>query len=100
MNLPAWLCLALFACSAAAQPAPPDYGFNFITIRDVGNPAYDREDPRGFTLGRGSVGYEYRIAQTEVTSAQFAEFLNAWGSSGGGFGVFGPFYWGGFYDGS
>lgn len=100
MKHTALLVVATVASSVTAQPAPPDYGFNFITIGDAGNPAYDREDPRGFTLGRGSVGYEYRIAQTEVTSAQFAEFLNAWDSSGGGFGVFGAFYWGGFYDGS
>lgn len=88
------------ASSTSAQPAPPDYGFNFITIGDAGNPAYDGFDLFGLVSGRGSVGYEYRIAQTEVTSAQFAEFLNAWDSSGGGFGVIGAFYWGGFYDGS
>ena len=76
MNLAARLCLALFASSTAAQPAPPDYGFNFITIGDVGNAAYDGPDVRGFVTGRGSVDYEYRIARTEVTKAQFIEFLN------------------------
>lgn len=85
---------------ACGQNVTPDYGFNFITIGDAGNRAYDGYDLFGAVSGRGSVGYEYRIAQTEVTSDQFAEFLNAWDSSGGGFGVFGAFYWGGYYDGS
>jgi len=101
MNRQAASLVALIALPAAAQgPPPPDYGFNFITIGDVGNSAYDREDPRGRTIGRGSVDYEYRIAQTEVTSVQFAEFLNAWDSSGGSPGALGAFFWGGFHDGT
>ena len=72
------LCAAITISGAAsAQPAPPDYGFNFVTIGDVGNAGYTGLDPfRNFT-GRGRVDYEYRIARTEVTSAQYAEFLNA-----------------------
>jgi len=95
--------LALIACIATAQAAaqaPPDYGHNFITISDAGNAAYDREDNLGFTTGRGSVDYEYRIAQTEVTSAQFVDFLNGWRSSGGALNALGASNWGGFFDGS
>ncbi|MCA9274260.1 MAG: hypothetical protein KDA31_14590, partial [Phycisphaerales bacterium] len=68
--------LSVCAFPATAQPAPPDYGFNFITIGDVGNAAYDGPDQRGVVTGRGSVDYEYRIARTEVTTGQFVEFLN------------------------
>jgi len=70
-------------CAAGAMGrgggAPADYDFDFVTIGDVNNPAY----PGGPALldfpraGRGSVGYEYRIARTEVTTAQYLEFLNA-----------------------
>lgn len=65
--------------TSASQPTPPpDYGFNFITIGDANNPAYPGGpvalgSPRA---GRGSVGYEYRIARTEVSTAQYLEFLN------------------------
>jgi len=62
---------------ANAQAAPPDYGFNFITIGDAGNPAYDGPDERGWVTGRGSVEYEYRIARTEVTTEQYVEYMNS-----------------------
>ena len=63
--------------SAAAQQAPPDYGHNFITIGDVGNPGYTGLDPFMDMTGRGAVNYEYRISRTEVTSGQYADYLNA-----------------------
>lgn len=71
------LIVVAVALPAAAQPSPPDYGFNFVTIGDVGNPGYNGFDPFGRLSDRGGVDYEYRISQTEVTSAQYAEFLNA-----------------------
>ena len=43
--------------------------FNWAEIGNAGNTADD--------TGYGSVGYEYRIATTEVTNAQYMEFLNA-----------------------
>jgi len=61
---------------ATAQQATPDYDFNFITIGDVGNAAYDGFDRDGHVIGRGSVDYEFRMARTEVTTAQYVEFLN------------------------
>ncbi len=43
--------------------------FDWATVGNAGNAA----DTTGF----GAVAYEYRIATTEVTNAQYAEFLNA-----------------------
>ena len=43
--------------------------FDWATIGNAGNAA----DSTGY----GAVSYEYRIATTEVTNAQYAEFLNA-----------------------
>lgn len=64
------------ALPALAQPAPLDYGFNFVTIGDPANAPYTGFDRDGHVTGHGSVGYEYRIARTEVTTAQYIEFLN------------------------
>lgn len=84
---------------ASAQVTPPDYGFNFITIGDVGNAAYQGNDPRGLTGGRGSVDYEYRMARTEVTTAQYVEFANAWASAGGNPLTIQPTFWGAVFTG-
>jgi len=86
------------AANADAQPAPADYGFKFITIGDVGNPGYDREDLFGHTSGRGGVDYEFRIARTEITSEQFAEFQNAYLTAGQPVGSVGAYFWGGYFD--
>ncbi len=70
----AWI-LAAFAAAAPAQ-TPPSYDFDFATIGAAGNAAYSGPDPWGLTMGRGAVGYEYRIARHEVTTSQWMEFLN------------------------
>ncbi len=55
-----------------------DTGFDWVTIGDVGNPAYtDGPDDTEITLGRGSVDYAYRISRFEVTTSQWVEFTNA-----------------------
>ena len=70
--------LALFlgtcalAAVAAAQPDPS--GIEFVTVGDPGNPAWTGG---GFNNGRGAVDYEFRIGKYEVTTAQWAEFMNA-----------------------
>lgn len=64
--------LAVASDSARAQPA----GMEFITIGSPGNPAYNGPDPFGHVTGRGSVGYEYRIAQGELTTSQWVAFIN------------------------
>jgi len=55
--------LLLSASSAGAA------SFNWAVIGNAGNAADD--------TGYGAVGYEYSIATTEVTTAQYVEFLNA-----------------------
>jgi formylglycine-generating enzyme required for sulfatase activity len=54
--------------------------FDWATVGNVGNPA----DPSNSDAvpGIGSVSYEYRIATTEVTNAQYVEFLNSVDAAG------------------
>lgn len=59
-----------------AQGADPS-GIQFVTVGAPGNPAYAGPDPGHNVGGRGSVGYEYRIGLTEVTTGQWMEFMNA-----------------------
>jgi len=49
---------------------PPQITFDWATVGNAGNAA----DP---ATGFGAVAYEYRISKTEVTNAQYTEFLNA-----------------------
>jgi formylglycine-generating enzyme required for sulfatase activity len=60
---------------AAAQPSPD--GFDWVTIGAPANAAYDRRDPNNLITGRGSVDYSYQLGRTEVTTAQWLEFINA-----------------------
>jgi len=78
--------LAALALAAGAQAGvPPSYDFDFATIGDVRNPAYT-DGPGGpnggYPLGRGSVGYQYRMSRLEVSTAQWMEFANAAASFG------------------
>lgn len=68
------LLIAIATSPALASPA--DDLFDWATITHAGNAGFDRAQPGDFRDGRGSVAYEYRIAKTEVTSAQFVDFLN------------------------
>lgn len=67
---------------AALPPAPQgvqvttEYGTEFVTIGDPGNAPHVAFVPDARSVG--SVGYTYRIARTETTSAQWAEFLTAY----------------------
>ncbi len=76
---------ALHAAIVAAAVAAPagDFGFDFVTIGDPGNPAYDGRfnDPfttglKTQTIGRGRVDHVFRISRTEVTTGQWLEFFN------------------------
>ncbi|MBL9001742.1 MAG: SUMF1/EgtB/PvdO family nonheme iron enzyme [Phycisphaerae bacterium] len=72
------LIAAILSTNALAQPDPS--GIDFVTIGAPGNPAYSGPDSNNTATGRGSVPYEYRLGRTEVTSAQWLEFYNAfWG---------------------
>ncbi len=70
------VCLAVFVSSAAAQPDAD--GYTWATIDHAGNRATNAsETPLRPTVGLGSVGYEYRMANTEVTVGQWFEFVRA-----------------------
>ncbi|MCC6950526.1 MAG: SUMF1/EgtB/PvdO family nonheme iron enzyme [Phycisphaerales bacterium] len=69
------LVLGLWAAPALAQPDPS--GIDFVTIGAPGNPAYQSTNTQRLEHNRGSVAYEYKIGRYEVTSRQWAEFLNA-----------------------
>jgi formylglycine-generating enzyme required for sulfatase activity len=62
-------CVALAALLTFATSTAHAVEFKFVNVFDVGNP----NDSTGF----GSVDSAYSIATTEVTNAQYAEFLNA-----------------------
>ena len=67
--------LAVFGVGAPALAAiDPNSGIDFVTIGAVNNPAWTGG---GFNNNRGSVGYVYNIGRFEVTTAQWAEFMNA-----------------------
>lgn len=69
------------ALPALAQPAPPpDYGFEFVIVGDVGNPD---ADPATYPIpnfgpASGGVDYEYRIAKSKTSAGQWVEFVNAY----------------------
>ncbi len=97
----AGLTFGALAAQAVGRQAPPDYGFNFITIGAPGNRPYDGPDPNGNTVGRGSVPYTFRIAQTEITTAQYLEFVNTFATLAtppAHFDQFGPVHWGAHVD--
>ncbi len=75
------LCSAcLIPCAANAsttQNFTTEYGIEFSTIGSPGNAPW-QGDPQlpTYTSGRGQVNYEYRIGVTEITSAQWLDFVN------------------------
>ena len=67
----------LLAARAAAQN-----DFDWVTIGDPGNESYQGPpDAFGIIAGSGSVGYEYRMSRTEVSTGQWLEFVNAFGTA-------------------
>lgn len=92
--------VAILASSAAAL-AQPDYGFDLVTIGAVGNAPYVNPDNVAQLVnGRGRVDYEYRIGRTEITSAQWLDFLQTFQSipSPSPFWENEPVFWGGYRD--
>lgn len=88
---------ALITVSAGAAPAGPvpDYDFHWANIGDVDNPAIHRDNTTWYAIGRGSVGYRYRISKYEVTTAQWMEFVNTFSTQSDGMGSFArPTFWG------
>jgi len=73
----------LGAASAATAQVSNDYGIDFAVIGAPGNRAVNAvEGPLLYELGGigpiGAVGYEYRVARTEVTASQWFEFVQAY----------------------
>jgi len=69
----------------------------WATIGAAGNKPLDRLDAGWLadTLGRGGVGYEYRMGRTEITTGQWVEFLNSVnGLREDGSQFFTPYGWG------
>ena len=72
-------CTLVIAICAGAIPLERPVGavtLDLITVGTAGNSA-DTTLQNDGTSGYGAVGYLYRIATTEVTNGQYAEFLNA-----------------------
>jgi len=71
----------LTATRAQAQPVP-DYGLDWVTIGDPGNPAAQPEDYFWLQFREfgpvGRVDYEFRLTRTEVTTNQWIEFVDAY----------------------
>jgi formylglycine-generating enzyme required for sulfatase activity len=94
------LTLAAACCGTALAQPGPDYGIDFVTVRAPGNAPINDPNPPDVTFaqGRGAVNYEYRIGRTEITSAQWVSFLNAYAgqASPNPFWSWdGPIFWGG-----
>lgn len=78
------IAIVLSAGFACAQPAPDD-GLEWRTIGAPGNrAALPAELPMWPELVTGSVDYEYRLMQTEITTSQYYEFLTAYNPHSGG----------------
>ncbi|MEW6534907.1 MAG: SUMF1/EgtB/PvdO family nonheme iron enzyme [Candidatus Auribacterota bacterium] len=70
-----WLLFCVIMLSASSVSATVT--FDWALIGNTGNTADTQVMSTDSTTGYGSVGYEYKIATTEVTTAQYVEFLNA-----------------------
>ena len=75
------LAAVVVVCPAHAMEGTPGYDFDWVTISDPKNSAYEG-GPFGQLAGRGSVDYLYRIGRFEVTSGQWLELLNTFGIVG------------------
>jgi len=72
------LCAGSFFGAPAFADIDPVSGIDMVTIGAAGNaPWQGNGTPFDQTIGRGSVGYEYRIGKFEVSTANWVEFYNA-----------------------
>ncbi|GEM_PF-2516343 len=71
-------CLATLTTLPARADIYPATGIDLVTIIHTNNaPWAGNGTPDDEAVGRGSVGYEYRIGRMEVTIAQWTDFFNA-----------------------
>jgi len=69
------IAVVVAACCSAATAAP--IAINFVTIGNAGNAANPSAPANVAGLGGGAVNYVFNIGRSEVTNAQYAEFLNS-----------------------
>ena len=70
---------------------PPEVGVPTVPVGNPGNPAdkrYTSGDPYHLRTGVGSVDHEFRIGTTEVSNAQYVNFLNAVATSADPYGLY------------
>lgn len=68
--------MAMMSAPSSAQGVPPNFSWNWATIGAAGNRGtLPHETPTTPTRSVGAVNYEYRMAKTEVTGAQWLEFV-------------------------
>lgn len=78
------VCAALLTQVASTVAAPRnveitrEQGIEFCTVRSAGNAGWTGT-PNDYLAGRGKVDYDYRIGRTEITTAQWMEFVNTFG---------------------
>jgi hypothetical protein len=74
------IAMGLVVPGARAGVMPPDYGFQWCTVGDPGNRLPNSaESGWGSTqYPYGSVDHSYRLTKTEVTNAQYIEFVRAY----------------------
>ncbi len=78
MRLGCFIIMAMCGAAAAHAEVDPVSGIDFVTVSAVSNaPWQGNGTPGDRAIGRGGVGYEYKIGKFEVTSAQWAEFFSA-----------------------
>ena len=80
-----WVLGAIGLAGVACAQGVPDYGYQWSTITHAGNRYPTQAEAPEWYLPttsppsvRGQVNYEYRVAQTNVTNAEFVRFLNAY----------------------
>jgi len=87
--LAAALAMTLASTATQAQTIPPSYGHDFVTIGAPGNRGVLPSEAPDWDFGRfgtyGDVGYRYRITRTEVTNAQYLDFVTTYVATPGAF---------------
>lgn len=80
----ALICATVLTAAGAvpAQQAPDIRSFleddlDWVIIGDLDNPGFPGYGPWGILKGRGAIDYHYRLTRTEVTVAQWFEFVQA-----------------------
>ena len=75
-----WAVFSVLALWVAGANGQPDYGIQFVTVGAPGNRGtLPEETPDNPFQSIGAVNYEYRIAKTKLSNAEYLEFANVYG---------------------